>query len=98
MVVRDANLHHEVPDPESLDLIKQTCDYQIAPAGTDADEMVLHLVEQKGCILISNDKYAEWRNHSEWLASNIDRIMFGVRVENSVAVLDDAIEELKALT
>lgn len=47
---------------------------QVAPAGTPADPILLAMAQRLGCLVLSNDRFRDWRGESAWHRRNLHRL------------------------
>lgn len=72
IVFTDAAIKHRFTDREYLTEIEQLCKFSYTPAETSADKFLIGYVKQNHCLLISNDKFRDWKIEDPWVAVNID--------------------------
>jgi hypothetical protein len=83
LIVADAGLLRRIDDREGyLSLVEQGA-IRVAPAGTDADELILTLARELDAVVVSNDRFREWQHrYPEEVARRV-----GFRVRNGLAEL-----------
>lgn len=70
--VADANLPHRISD---FDRLHQLLDeLLVVDGGTPADPTVLDRAEQEGALIVSNDRFRDWKKSSAWRRRNIERL------------------------
>ena len=75
-VVFDATIRHvfeEAKDVAGQQLLA-TCAPRvtIVPAGTPADDYLLLLADRKGCAVVSNDRFEQYRDRYPWLGARVE--------------------------
>lgn len=80
-VISDASLKHKLDDVERLDELKEMVDYQESEPKTSADIFIIQYVKKNHCLLVSNDKFKEWKALDPWIGDNVDyyRLSFWIR-------------------
>ncbi|MGH7505933.1 MAG: NYN domain-containing protein [Longimicrobiales bacterium] len=83
VVVADAGLSRRIDDRDGyLRMVEQGV-IRVAPAGTEADELILELARELDAAVVSNDRFREWRQR---YPGEVARRV-GFRVRNGVAEL-----------
>ena len=93
-VVFDANIREEVPDAELLDSVSAAASVEIVPAGSDADATVLAEAKSLGCLLVSNDRFRNYRKRARKSLGRVLSRRVGVHIVDGAVDLDPLIEEL----
>ncbi len=74
VVIADATLRHRAKDAGELEKIKKICAFHESPSHASADLFLLELIHHDGCIIVSNDGFADWQRKDFWVRANIDKI------------------------
>ena len=88
-VISDASLKHKLDDPERLDEIKEMVVYEESPARTSADIHIIQYVKKNHCLLVSNDKFKEWKAIDPWIGDNVDYYRLSFKIENDKVSLTE---------
>lgn len=83
VVVADAGLARRIDDPARYRELVERGAIREAPAGTEADELILKLARELDAVVVSNDRFREWR--ARYAAEAARRV--GFRVRDGVAEL-----------
>ncbi len=93
-VIFDANIREEVPDAGLLDDVAAPASIEVVPPGTEADETVLAEAKTLGCLLVSNDRYRDYRKRARASLGRVLSRRVGVHIVDGTVRLDPVIEEL----
>ncbi|MGH7507587.1 MAG: NYN domain-containing protein [Longimicrobiales bacterium] len=81
VVVADAGLRRRIDDRDGYLRMVEQGRIRVAPAGTEADELILKLARELDAAVVSNDRFREWRQrYPDEVARRV-----GFRVRNGVA-------------
>ena len=84
VAVADANLSHLVRDDPAL--LKSWCDrVEVAPGGTPADVILLEIARDAGGLVVSNDRFRDWRRASQWHRRSLWRLRMPVKAAAGAA-------------
>lgn len=61
IIIADARLKHEIDDPSQYERFEDEGIIHQAPAGTQADYFILTTAQIENGIVISNDRFKDWR-------------------------------------
>ncbi len=89
IVFADASFKHRITDMEYLPEIEKLAKYRYTPAEKPADVFLITYVKQNHCLLISNDKFREWKVQDQWVALNIDYYRLSFMIENDKVIMPD---------
>lgn len=74
-IIIDASLRHQVTDDAEVAQFKKKKNVYEVPAGTSADRYILELAKRnKRALIVSNDRFNEWKENDEWVNKNIENI------------------------
>lgn len=74
-LVADHSLPSMLRDPAGLaDLQKVADSLTVAPPGTPADPLLFELAREHPCLILSNDRFRDWRRSSSWHRRTLHRI------------------------
>jgi uncharacterized protein YydD (DUF2326 family) len=76
ITICDANIRYIIDDKENFNKMVADKKLIISPSGIKADVFILDYAREKNCLVVSNDKFREYRE-SEWVNKNIDKITLG---------------------
>ncbi len=76
ITICDANIRYTVDDKQKLDSMIEDKSVILAPSGIRADLFILDYAREKNCLIVSNDKFRDYRN-VKWINDNIDNITLG---------------------
>ncbi|MDA3948125.1 MAG: hypothetical protein PF508_02775 [Spirochaeta sp.] len=77
--VADANIRHVIHDAEHLAEVQAQFDrFLTAPAGTTADEMIIDCIAAASAIIISNDRFRDWKKRRGPAAKAVWRLLVPV--------------------
>lgn len=88
-VIVDASLKHQVSDPEVLTKFAEKCDYFEVPSNTSADVFVIGHVKKFNCLMVSNDKFREWKKADPWIEDNIDFYRLTFRINGNKILMPE---------
>jgi hypothetical protein len=78
--VADANIRHVIYDAEHLAEVSDRFDrFRIAPAGTTADEMIIDCIAASPAVIISNDRFRDWKKRRNPTAKAVWRLLVPAR-------------------
>ncbi len=86
-VFTDAGLKHKFMDLNLLPEVEKICKFQYTPAEKPADIFLLSFVKENRCIIISNDKFREWKVRDTWVANNIDDYRFPFMIQDGNVIM-----------
>lgn len=67
VIIVDASLHHEIDDPHQFEGLLEAGKLRQAPAGTDADYFVIQVADEEDAVVVSNDRFEEYREKYPWI-------------------------------
>ncbi len=76
ITICDANIRYTIDDKDKLDSMIEDKSVILAPSGIRADMFILDYARQKNCLIVSNDKFRDYRN-DKWINDNVDSITLG---------------------
>ena len=77
--VADANIQHAVSDPDHIPEVRRHFDeFLIAPSGTTADEMIIDYIATSPAVIISNDRFRDWKRRGP-IRKTVWRLIVPVR-------------------
>jgi hypothetical protein len=76
ITICDANIRYNIDEKEKLDRMIDNKSIILAPSGIRADMFILDYAREKNCLIVSNDKFRDYRN-DKWIHDNIDSITIG---------------------
>lgn len=88
-VFTDASLKHRFTDFEFLPELEKLCKFRYTPAEKAADLFLITYVKQNHCLIISNDKFRDWKVKDPWVATNIDYYRLTFMVEGDAVTMPD---------
>ncbi len=88
-VIVDASLKHRLADPEQLPELQKMTEYWEAPPNTSADLFIIQYVKQHHCLMVSNDRFQEWKSFDPWIEDNIDFYRLTFRLTDNLVLLPD---------
>ena len=89
-VIVDASLKHKIKDPELLEEVKKECEYMEAPANTSADAFLIASAKKEKCLVVTNDKFEDWKAKDKWVSDKIAsiRVAFTISKDERVNLSD----------
>ncbi len=82
IVIADKSLQHRIQDRDAFNQMTQESYYHESPAGTKADEFIINFAKTENAIIISNDRFSDYKENDIWVNLNIDRIRIPFSVIN----------------
>ncbi|WP_337860567.1 hypothetical protein [Ferroplasma sp.] len=76
ITICDANISYLIDEKEKFNEMVANNKLIISPSGIKADVFILDYAREKNCLIVSNDKFREYRE-SDWVNKNIDKITLG---------------------
>ena len=76
ITICDANIRYNIDEKEKLDRMIDNKSIILAPSGIRADMFILDYAREKKCLIVSNDKFRDYRT-DKWIHDNIDSITIG---------------------
>jgi hypothetical protein len=76
ITICDANIRYTIDDKDKLDSMIEDKSVILAPSGIRADMFILDYARQKNCLIVSNDKFRDYRS-DKWINDNVDSITLG---------------------
>jgi predicted nuclease of predicted toxin-antitoxin system len=73
----DANLRHLIVDIEQYDLLLKNGTIIQTPAKFQADPYIIKYAKEEGAMILTNDKFKDFRENDSWVKENIDRRIIG---------------------
>ncbi len=90
IVIVDAALRHQIDDAPAYEALQEDGRIRQAPAGTDADWFILSFASELDAMIVSNDRFREYREEFPDLRERQIRFMI---VENEVVLRSPEEEE-----
>jgi len=87
IIICDANIRYIIDEKDKFNQMVANKTLILSPSGIKADIFILDYAREKNCLIVSNDKFREYRDN-EWISKNIDNITLGF-----IFVGDDVILE-----
>jgi len=87
ITICDANIRYIIDEKDKFNQMVANKTLILSPSGIKADTFILDYAREKNCLIVSNDKFREYRDN-EWISKNIDNITLGF-----IFVGDDVILE-----
>lgn len=81
--VADANLRHLVSGFEQLGVLLD--ELVVVEGGTPADPEILDRAERDGMIIVSNDRFREWKKSSPWRRRNTERLRVPITIPRTTS-------------
>lgn len=81
LVVADAGLDRRIDDRAGYLRMVERGEIRVAPAGREADELILQMARELGAAVVSNDRFREWQDRYP----DEVRRRLGFRVRDGVA-------------
>ncbi len=88
-VFTDAASKHRLTDIEHLPELQKLSKFSYTPAETPADLFLITYVKQNHCLLVSNDKFRDWKIQDPWVATNIDYYKMTFMIEDDKVLMPD---------
>lgn len=88
-VIVDASLRYKIDDPVALEEFAKSVDYFESPAKTSADVYVINHVKRHNCLMVSNDRFREWKALEPWIEDNIDFYRLTFRITEKKVILPE---------
>ncbi|EQB74579.1 MAG: hypothetical protein AMDU4_FER2C00003G0024 [Ferroplasma sp. Type II] len=76
ITICDANIRYLIDDTEKFNQMVANRTLIISPSGIKADTFILDYAREKNCLIVSNDKFRDYRDDN-WIGKNIDNITLG---------------------
>jgi hypothetical protein len=76
ITICDANIRYLIDDKEKFNQLIENKTLILSPSGIKADMFILDYAREKSCLIVSNDKFRDYRN-IDWVNKNIDNITLG---------------------
>jgi hypothetical protein len=76
IIIVDASLRHDIDDRRQFEHMEDDGVIYQSPAGTQADYFVLRTAEEQNAIVVSNDRFKDYRDQFPWLREPGRRVPF----------------------
>lgn len=76
ITICDANLRYIIDEKDKFNRMLANKKLILSPSGIKADTFILDYAREKNCLIVSNDKFREYRDN-DWVNKNIDNITLG---------------------
>ncbi len=87
ITICDANIRYIIDEKEKFNKMVASKTLILSPSGIKADTFILDYAREKNCLIVSNDKFREYREN-DWVKKNIDNITFGFIFVGGEVVLE----------
>lgn len=88
-VFTDASLKHRLADKEHVPEIQKLCKFQYTPSDKPADMYLITYVKQNHCLIVTNDKFRDWKVLDPWVAQNIDYYTLSYMINEEVVIMPE---------
>ena len=88
-VFTDLSVKHRLLDKEHLPEIQKLCKFQYTPSEKPADIFLIGYVKQNHCLLVTNDKFRDWKVLDPWVAQNIDYYCLAYMIKDEMVLMPD---------
>jgi hypothetical protein len=76
ITICDANIRYLIDEKDKFNQLVANKTLILSPSGIKADTFILDYAREKNCLIVSNDKFREYRDN-DWVSKNIDNITLG---------------------
>lgn len=86
-IITDASLKHKIDDLKALEEFAEANDYYQSAPNTSADVDVINYVKRFNCLMVSNDRFREWKVSDPWIEDNIDYYRLTFNIEGNKVLM-----------